>query len=215
LSEINLYETRFDEDRFLEVFSLIRHPIQLEAIFLHAYRLMWKIALGAKSPHQAGEALQKARQKLFSEYEWSRIVEEYSSVEKISQKLTLIEKLAQKGSRASVEIVYLIEKQKGSKQVLEPLIKTICDIDDEINLVGMTYPEIKPLTDMFNKRKENFYGDDVKDLAQSTRDCYGFLEDESRLLKRILVELLEYFLENSARDGHTFTSSSSVEVPGR
>ena len=44
--------------------------------------------------------------------------------------------------------------------------------DEEINQIGFTHPELKPITDMFNKRKENFQGNDPIQLANDTRRCY-------------------------------------------
>jgi len=215
LTSFNLYETRFDDDQFLEVFPLIRQSIQAETFFLHAYRLLWKMILGPSNSCGSKGMVQKVKPNLLREFDVTEFENEMPSIERIVDKLGHVGKLAAKGSQVSVEIIRRAEIRQGNPSVLEPLIKSICGIDDEINLIGMTHPEIKPLTDIFNKRKENFYGEDVKELAQSTRDCYGMLINETQLLQDISEELLAIFSESPAGEGQIFSSSSSVEVPGR
>ena len=214
-TSINIYETRFDDDHFLEVCSLIRRPIQAETIFLHAYRLLWKTVLRASDLCGAKEGVQKIKSNLLKEFDGSRFEKELPFIVKIVEKLVRVETLAVKGNQISLEIIRQVEKQQGDQKVLEPLVKSICSIDDEINLIGMTHPEIKPLTDIFNKRKENFYGEDVKKLAQSTLECYGMLAEETQLLRDISGELQLIFSGSPIGEIQTFSSSSSVEVPGR
>jgi hypothetical protein len=59
-------------------------------------------------------------------------------------------------------------------------------IDEQIELLGMTHPEIKPITDMFCKRKENLIGNDISLLGVESRKCYSLLQKESRRMVEIL-----------------------------
>jgi len=53
-------------------------------------------------------------------------------------------------------------------------------LDKSINQVGLIHPEVKPITDMFAKRKENFKGNDPIKLSQETRKCYQMLQEEAK-----------------------------------
>jgi len=45
-------------------------------------------------------------------------------------------------------------------------------LDEEIEVLGLSNPEIKYLVDMFSKRKENMGGDNISLLAIEIRKCY-------------------------------------------
>ena len=72
----------------------------------------------------------------------------------------------------------------------------------------MTHPELKPITDMFTKRKENLMGSDIIQLGIESRKCYALLRNESlRMIEILSVEHvgIPYSTHNSIR----------VAVPGR
>ena len=79
--------------------------------------------------------------------------------------------------------------------------------------MGMSNPEIKPLTDMFSKRKENVDGENICLLAIATRKCYLELFDESEKMKSILKSCMKKLL--SLQVGYISHNSIDVAVPGR
>jgi hypothetical protein len=67
---------------------------------------------------------------------------------------------------------------------------------------------LKPITDMFTKRKENLIGSDISRLGIESRKCYTFLKNESRKMIEILKAAdisVPYSTHNSIR----------VAVPGK
>lgn len=97
---------------------------------------------------------------------------------------------------------------------MQSLADGINRLDEKINQVGMTHPEIKPLTDMFNKRKENLDGADVHQLAEETKICYQKLQQESDYLHVILERLADKLKQRGNIQAEQ-VNSMRIEVPGR
>ena len=76
----------------------------------------------------------------------------------------------------------------------------------------MANPELKLLTDMFNKRKENQIGSDIGKLGLECMDYYRLLKKESRRFREILLVHKEIILNLSDYNIH---NSIKVCVPGR
>ena len=76
----------------------------------------------------------------------------------------------------------------------------------------MANPELKLLTDMFKKRKENQIGSDIGKLGIECKGYYKLLEKESRRFRVILSIHKEIILKLSGYNTH---SSIKVCVPGR
>ena len=85
-------------------------------------------------------------------------------------------------------------------------------IDEQIGLIGMANPELKLITDMFNKRKENQIGSDIGKLGIESMSYYRLLKKESRRFAEILLMHKEIILNLSAYNTH---NSIKVCVPGR
>ena len=68
--------------------------------------------------------------------------------------------------------------------------KEIEQLDENIKKIGLVYPQVKPLSDIFSKRKENFCGEDIQLLAIETRKFYQTLSWESSRLAFILKYLV-------------------------
>ena len=110
--------------------------------------------------------------------------------EKISV-LTVLERLANQGMCDAEEISQLfIKNESANIQRINILAKKIEFIDKEITQVGLIHPELKPITDMFLKRKENFQGEDTLKLAIDTRKCYQSLLEESKEMRNQLYSIL-------------------------
>ena len=76
----------------------------------------------------------------------------------------------------------------------------------------MANPELKLITDMFNKRKENQIGSDISELGIECLDYYRLLKKESRRFIEILLMHKEIILNLSSYNTH---NSIKVCVPGR
>ena len=99
--------------------------------------------------------------------------------------------------------------------VIKSLSGEIELLDKRIDQVGLIHPEVKPITDMFAKRKENFKGNDPIQLSQETRKCYQMLHEEGKSLGGLLVSVSKELKAAHVNTFHAAVSSMSVEVPGR
>ena len=127
-----------------------------------------------------------------------------------------IEKLASRGICLAGKITSLCS-DKISTQIarIKSLSGEIELLDERINQVGLIHPEIKPITDMFTKRKENFQGNDPIQLSQETRKCYQMLHEEGESLGGLLASVSKELKAAHVDTFHAAVSSISVEVPGR
>ena len=99
------------------------------------------------------------------------------------------------------------------------MVKVLADkiekLDEKIGQIGFVHPELKSITDMFTKRKENIQDNDPVQLAKDTKKCYQSLLEEGISLGRSLISVFKTL--KSANDDvfHAAVSSINVEVPGR
>jgi len=98
---------------------------------------------------------------------------------------------------------------------LKNLSDGISVLDKKISQFGLIHPEVKPVTDMFTKRKENFQGDDPVKLAEETRNCYQALIKECESLEEVLIQVTSLIKSTSFPKIYAAVSSINVEVPGR
>ena len=85
-------------------------------------------------------------------------------------------------------------------------------LDEKIELIGMAHPELKPITDMFSKRKENHMGNDIVRLGKESLYGYKLLKREAKRMVEILLEQEEQISKYLTYNTH---NSMSVAVPGR
>ena len=86
-------------------------------------------------------------------------------------------------------------------------------MDEEIEVLGLSNPEIKYFVDMFSIRKENMGGDNISLLAIETRKCYLSLIDECEMFRKILKSCVEQL--SDLQPGYISHSSINIAVPGR
>ncbi len=79
--------------------------------------------------------------------------------------------------------------------------------------MGLSNPEVKPLTDMFNKRKENIEGNNLCSMSTETRKFYGNLMSECELLREALQNCLKKL--SDLQSCYISHNSINVAVPGR
>lgn len=215
LDEVNIYSTYLGRDRRLRLRPLIKHPLSLNDIFRECYVGHWLGSLGTvpvsdSVPCDIGELLLEDYDCSGTNYLSGRIEEKLCV-------LRDLEKLARRGIRRADEIATVCSSKKPTKIArLQILAVKIDLLDKEIGQIGFTHPELKPVTDMFSKRKENFQGDDPAHLAKDARKCYQSLLVEGVSLSGLLISVAKAL--KSAGDGMcqaAAASSISVEVPGR
>ena len=84
-----------------------------------------------------------------------------------------------------------------------------------MNLTGCAHPEVKPVVDLFVKRKENFQGEDVVRLAEATLGCYKRMSEELARLTCLLNAALVGFDSTDFEENQVGVNSINALVPGR
>ncbi len=215
LKEVQIFKTSFDSENYLKLKPLIRYPITIKEIFTEVYRLIWKIRLAKTEELNCQEGFKEVSRNLKDEFE---IVNIPLIIQSIKDKCKIVEKLiglGHSGVEHATRVIRFFPSNALNKGKLGKSVSMISKIDDEISLIGMTCPEVKPICDMFNKRKENFLGDDVLKLAELTKDVYLEFLEELTLLKKLLTFLIQDFLEKERKLSYVETNSSKVAVPGK
>jgi ADP-heptose:LPS heptosyltransferase len=197
-SELNVYETVSDQG-IIRLKPVIRHDLELDDLFRLAYSVLWRETLASGT-----SASLKGLQELLEDYKNSDSQTVGELLNDKTELLETIEALGKEGVRLCEGIV-----KNASHALPVKLVKfgeDIQKIDEKIELTGMAHPELKPITDMFTKRKENLMGSDISRLGIESRKCYTLLKNESRRMIEILSAVDEpYSKHNSIR----------VAVPGR
>ena len=80
------------------------------------------------------------------------------------------------------QIIGIFQPGKLSAEKLQKISDDIDLLDKRICQIGLTHYEVKPIADMFNKRKENLQGNDVLALAKITKDYYRQMTKECGLM---------------------------------
>ena len=170
-------------------------------MFRLAYSVLWRETLV-----EGTNTSLKELQELLEEYENSDSITILELLKNKTELLETLEILGSEGVRLCEGIV-----KSATHALPDKLVRfgeDIQRIDEKIELAGMTHPELKPITDMFTKRKENLMGSDIIRLGIESRKCYALLRNESlRMIEILSVEHvgIPYSTHNSMR----------VAVPGR
>ena len=214
LTEVNIHETYIGVDRRLRLRPLIKNYLTLNDIFREIYSEHWMRFLGVVKVQESLYC--NIGDLLLMDYDCSNIIDLSGQIEVKSCALNDIEKLASRGIFLAGKITSLCS-DKISTQItrIKSLSGEIELLDKRINQVGLIHPEVKPITDMFAKRKENFKGNDPIQLSQETRKCYQMLHEEGKSLAGLLVSVFKKLKTVHAGTFHAAVSSISVEVPGR
>jgi ADP-heptose:LPS heptosyltransferase len=185
LSEVNIYETYIGDDKRLRLRPLIKNLLTLNDFFREIYSKHWMRFLGVVGPNQSNCC--SIGDLLMVDYDCSCIVDLSKQLEIKSCALKDIIKISFQGIYLADEIILLCSN-KTSTQItkIESLSKKIELLDQRINQIGLIHPEIKPITDIYIKRKENFQGRDTIQLSKETRKCYEILIEEAESLNNLL-----------------------------
>ena len=214
LTEVNIHETYIGEDRRLRLRPLIKNYLTLNDIFREIYSEHWMRFLGVVKVQESFSC--NIGDLLLMDYDCSNIIDLSGQIEVKFCALNDIEKLASRGIFLAGKITSLCSDKISTQiTVIKSLSGEIELLDKSINQVGLIHPEVKPITDMFAKRKENFKGNDPIQLSQETRKCYQMLHEEGKSLAGLLVSVFKKLKTVHAGTFHAAVSSISVEVPGR
>ncbi len=206
-SELKVYETVFDFDRNFKLRPLIKNRLELDDLFRTAYTLLWRDKLDGKLYSNSNKNLINGTCKeLTFDYDCSNI--EYMDEQLLKKSLLLQEiiKLSNLGKRLCGDIIRGVSN--GNSKKMTQLAEKINGIDEKIDVLGLSNPELRPLADMFSKRKENLVGDNTCLLAIDTQKVYADLINECEMLKIILETCSETI-------SYISQSSINVLVPGR
>jgi ADP-heptose:LPS heptosyltransferase len=197
-SELNVYETVTSTQGLISLKPVIKHDLELEDIFRLAYSVLWRETLS--------EGTNASLKDLLEDYKNSDSISIGKLLKNKTELLETIEALGKEGALLCEGIV------KSAAHALPVKLvrfgEDIQKVDEKIELAGMAHPELKPITDMFTKRKENLMGSDISRLGIESRKCYTLLRNESRRMIEIL----------SAEDiGVSYSTHKSIRVavPGR
>lgn len=214
LTEVNIYETYIGDDRRLRLRPLIKNYLTLNDIFREIYSEHWMRFLGIVKVQESLHC--NIGDLLLMDYDCSNINDLSRQIEVKSCALNDIEKLASRGIFLTDKIISLFLDNISTQITrIKSLSREIELLDKRINQVGLIHPEVKPITDIFTKRKENFQGNDPIQLAKETRKCYQMLHKEGKSLTGLLVSVFKKLKTVHVGTFHAAVSSISVEVPGR
>jgi hypothetical protein len=128
------------------------------------------------------------------------------------QVLKEIAKLGNSGQRMCGNIIRGVSGIKNPEKVAH-FGEDILLVDEKIEALGLSNPELRPITDMFAKRKENLVGDNVCLLAMESRKGYINLINECDKMTEILNSFVAKLSDSLS--GYISHNSIKVAVPGR
>ncbi len=211
-SEVNVFETDFDFDMNFRLRPLIKYELEMNDLLRSTYTLLWRsILTEKKDPNRY--LINGLCENLSQEYDCSDIEMIDEQLVRKYQILEDISKRAHAGQKLCGKIINGSSGRKGNTRKIGPFGEAITELDKEIEVLGLSNPEIKPLVDMFNKRKENVEGDNISLLAIETRKCYLDLINECEMFRKILKSCVEQLSE--LQPDYISHSSINVAVPGR
>jgi len=213
-SELNVFETVFDFDMNFKLKPLVRIGLGMDDMFREAHALLWRERLTEKRDVGKFEFLiNGVCEDLIRDYDCSDIE---SLDEQLQKKYSILEdiiKLSKTGKKMCGSIIRGVSGGNGNSNKVAQFGEDISCIDEKIEVLGFSNPELRPLTDMFSKRKENLAGNNVCFLAIETQKSYIDLINECEKLKEILKSCVEKL--SDYRSDYISHSSINVAVPGR
>ena len=190
--DMKLVKTEWDHKKRLRLIPLLKHPLQLVDLFKEAYYHFWPMVLEGKrlsDPKATGAEIVRFMNEHYDCGEWEKI---QPALERKKQELEQLIEHAIKGIKAGFTVLKNLTGNRNKGNTLQKLTEEIESIDEKIKNIGFAHPEIKPVAELFSKRKENFLGDDPVVLTKATIQCYQRLEAESRELLRVLENVEQH-----------------------
>jgi ADP-heptose:LPS heptosyltransferase len=200
-SELNIYETVRLADGLIRLKPIFRRDLGLDDVFRLAYSVLWRETLVSEENVTINNL-----QNLLVDY---KSPDSKTMREMLRNEIDLFEIIGELGKEGGRLCKGIVKSAGHALPVkLVRFGEDIEKIDEKIELIGMAHPELKPITDMFSKRKENLTGSNISKLGIESRKCYTLLRNESRRMIEILKAV-------DVRVSYSTHNSIRVAVPGR
>jgi ADP-heptose:LPS heptosyltransferase len=181
-SGIQLYRGFFDEDHMFEFRPMIRRPLERMDLIRQIYREMWKLVLDDRPGEINSDRINRKIQCLFN------VNGSPPQVEEDGKAFDGIAELARQGMEISQRLIQWSENIEQNLAAIKTAGQVVHDIDEQIELQGMTHQACHPLAYMFRQGKENLEEGDVSLLSKRTLKLYETLYREATLMRRGLAK---------------------------
>ena len=213
-SELKVFETIFDVNNNFKLRPLVRNIFKIEDLFRISYGLLWRAQLDSLQGSGGNEMLVNGIcQELLRDYDCSNLKALDQPLNKKISVLVDIRRIAVAGKSLCRDIIRGVSSGNGNSKKMTQLIEKIIALDEKIEVQGLSNPVIRPLMDMFNKRKENQMGDNACLLAMDTQKVYERLITECEQLELLLKACVQNI--SDFKTDYNSHSSINVTVPGR
>ncbi len=196
---IQVYRSAFDEDGMLEFHPVIRRPLKPVDLVKLLYREMWKIVLDGKSRKVDSPRVEEKIRRFFC------VDGGPPNFDEDRKAFRSLVELAREGIEVSRRLIVWAEQTPQNIPAIKTAGGLIHEIDEQIELHGLTHRSCHPLTFMFQQGKENLEGEDVGFLSQKTLELYQTLLCEATLMDRALEETIGLLQED--REGRRVDSN--------
>jgi ADP-heptose:LPS heptosyltransferase len=179
---VQLYQGAFDGDGMLEFRPLIRRSLGRMDLVRQIYREMWKIVLDGRPGRIDPIRVTKKMQGLY-------VLDGISPhLEQDRRAFDGIADLACHGIEISKRLVAWSANIPENIAQIKRAGQTIHDVDEQIELTGLTHRVCFPLTFMFRQGKENLEEGDLGLLSRETLELYETLFREATIMNRGLEQ---------------------------
>ncbi len=213
--EMNVFESNFDYNGLINFKPLLKNvPAEME-IYSRFYRQLWVDALIKKPRNDTAnkESLKKLGASMREDFEEDGLREVILGIGEDFNLFRQLRSIARDGIKYCARLNESVSKNMVTADKLKLFSISIEETDEKIDRLGMTHPQIKPISDIFDKRKENLDGDDIQYLAKETQICYEKLEYECKRMVEIMESVFKTF--NLSREDYTEVSSCKAAVPAK
>jgi ADP-heptose:LPS heptosyltransferase len=214
-NEMNVFESVFDYDGLINFKPLLKNiPTDME-VYSRFYRQLWVDSLIKKPRSDAAnkESLRNLSDTIREDFQVDGLREVILGIGEDFNLFRELRSIARTGIKVCSRLSESVAKNQVTADKLKLFASSIEEIDEKIDRLGMTHPQIKPISDIFDKRKENLDGDDIERLAKETQNCYEKLEYECKRMVEIMESAFKAF--NISREDYTEVSSSKAAVPAK
>ena len=214
-NEMNVFESVFDYDGLINFKPLLKNiPTDME-VYSRFYRQLWVDSLIKKSRSDSAnkESLRNLSDSIQEDFQEDGLREVILGIGKDFNLFRELRSIARSGIKFCFRLSESVVKKQVTADKLKLFASSIEEIDAKIDRLGMTHPQIKPISDIFDKRKENLDGVDIERLAKETQSCYEKLEYECKRMEEIMERVFNAF--NISCRVYTEESSSNAAVPAK
>lgn len=175
---VSLLKSGFDEDGFVEYRPVIRRPLALVDLLRELYREMWKRQLSRQSEDREKQ-IQRVLYNLSRYYMFDVSDNFYRQATEMSERIERLRALSEEGMNAVEDILSTVRSSVTDVARVQALGERLSQIDLDMELLGSTYEELRPMTTLFQFGREDLHGKDILELAQQSFSLYEVLHIQS------------------------------------